>query len=347
MIRIIINDEAEVGVDTHAIDIRTAIINGYGSDISSQIQIIQGWRSWPTAYTVAVDNTDVVALIRSSEGIVDYIPNATSLYPRVHTFFPLGSNSFIELNTFVNNEPPIIVTSGAGDEELRNNTAYGKGLEFWDQDLSTPTPADDQSSFSNGYVLGKLLKIKDTLNCTWWDARYRARVTADRTEPNRVTTMWDLRNGYGKININAAVAYTGLIPSDPYQESIYQETIAQLEIDKAALQSANEQLTADNAALVIENERLSAYEFTSGVLGITLTKETKYGTSGALTLGKITIEETGRVAVVLKHCLGANDLAKEPLELATEYFDNTFVKDFIYSKYCEAKSIDLNNLIVQ
>ena len=132
---------------------------------------------------------------------------------------------FAEVFVFQTNEPPVIITSGAGDEELRNNTSYGKGLEFWDQDLNTPTPAEDQSSFSNGYVLGKLLKIKDTLNCTWWEARYRARITADRTEPNRVTSSWDLRNGYGKINVDAAIAYTGLVPSDPYVESTLQDTI--------------------------------------------------------------------------------------------------------------------------
>ncbi len=260
MVRIIISDE----FGQHGIDIKTAISNGYSSDISAQIQIIGGWSA---SFAEAQSNANIVALIRSTSGVAGYVTNASSICPRVQTFFPLGSNVFEELNVFANNEPPVIITSGAGDEELRNNTGYGKGLEFWDQDLSTPTPADDQSSFSNGYVLGKLLKIKDTLNCTWWEARYRARETADRNEPNRVTSPWDLRNGYGKINVNAAVAYVGLIPPDPYLPDA-------LAIENAALQLANDNLTAysitlqnniaeltiDNAALQAANTLLAGYQ---------------------------------------------------------------------------------------
>lgn len=212
MTNIIISDE----YGQHGLDIRTAINIGYGEDISSRIQIIP---YWSPAFAEARDNSNIIALIRSATGISGYINNATSIYPRVLTFVPMGSNSFTELNTFQNNEPPIIVTSGAGDVgyEDRNNTAYGKGLEFWDNDL-VQDASGDQSSFSNGIILGKLLKIKDTLNCTWWEARYRARITADRTEPNRETSMWDLRNGYGRIDVDAAIAYVGLIPADPYLE---------------------------------------------------------------------------------------------------------------------------------
>lgn len=153
------------------------------------------------------------------------------LYPRVCAFYPLGSNTFQELTNLTNEEPPIIITSGAGDTEAKNNTGYGKGLEFWDDDLDT-SAAPDLSSYSNGVVLGKLLKIKDTLECTWWEARYRARATATQTEDNRLNLGWDLYNGYGKINVANAIAYKGVIPLDPYiYPDDYESEIEELEAD--------------------------------------------------------------------------------------------------------------------
>jgi len=151
----------------------------------------------------------IEAIIHSYAGVQSYINFATSIYPRIQMFFPLGgtNNVFQQVNIFQEQEPPVIITSGAGDEELRNNTSYGNGLEFWDWDLiQTEQPSSDQSSFSNGIILGKLLRIKDTLNCSWPEARYRARMTADRNEPNRETSPWDLHNGYGRINVQAAIA---------------------------------------------------------------------------------------------------------------------------------------------
>lgn len=209
MIDIIISDE----FGSHGESIKSAISVGYGSDISSRIQIIPYWNP---ALEEATNNDDIIALIRSTDGVASYVDDVEIIYPRVQTFFPLGSNSFIELNVFAEQEPPIIATCGAGDTEERNNTAYGKGLEFWDEDTAPESTPDDYSSYSNGIILGKLLKIKDTLECTWWEARYRARVTADRDEPNRETSIWDLRNGYGKINVSSAINYSGTIPQDAY-----------------------------------------------------------------------------------------------------------------------------------
>ena len=218
MERIIISDE----FGQHGLDIKTAISIGYGSDISEEIQIIPYWEP---ALAEARNNQNIIAIIRSTQGVAGYVHDAQSISPRVLTFMPLGGtqNIFADGNVFQNQEPPVIVTSGAGDDELRNNTAYGNGLEFWDGDLYNENLSqdgtqrdDDASSFSNGIILGKLLKIKDELNCTWWEARYRARMTADRNEPNRVTSFWDYRNGYGKINVASAIAFVGVIPADIY-----------------------------------------------------------------------------------------------------------------------------------
>jgi len=217
MIRIIISDE----FGQHGTDIRTSICNGYGSNISSTIQIVPYFGS---AYLETQNNPDVIAFIRSTAGISSYVETLGSIYPRVQSFFPMGNNIFIQLNIFSSWYPPVVIPSGAGDfmpvdfpDPIpdRNNTTYGNGLEFWDRDLSVDD-SEDQSSFSNGYILGKLLKIKDTLGCNWWQARYRARMTAYNLEPNRETYPWDLRNGYGRIDVNAAIAYVGTIEIDPY-----------------------------------------------------------------------------------------------------------------------------------
>ncbi len=208
---IIINDP---WWNTHGIYIKQAI-QLVNPDITDQNLI--NIPSYDEAKAYCINNQDVEAFIRSTTGVQNYVNDAMVLYPRVLMFFPLGSNNFEELNIFQNEEPPIIVTSGAGDEEGKNNTGYGKGLEFWDWDLQqTQEPSADQSSFSNGIVLGKLIKIKHTLNCTWWEARWRARITADRNEPNRQNHPWDLRNGYGRINVERAINYKGYIPPDPY-----------------------------------------------------------------------------------------------------------------------------------
>lgn len=216
MIRIIISDE----FGQHGTDIRTSICNGYGSNISPSIKIVPYFGS---AYIVAKDTPSVIAFIRSTPGVEGYVSQLGSLYPRIQSFFPLGNDNFIQLNIFNSWHPPVVIPSGAGDfiatAQNRNNTAYGNGLEFWDRDLLVDD-SSDQSSFSNGYILGKLLRIKDTLNCDWWEARYRARMTAYRLEPNRQTHPWDLRNGYGRIDVNAAIAYSGIIEADPYLRNI-------------------------------------------------------------------------------------------------------------------------------
>jgi hypothetical protein len=210
MIRIIVCDE----FGEHGPKIKESISAGYGSDLSCQIDIVANWGQ---AFHDAQCNSNILAVIRCTAGIENYISYAKQLYPGVQMFFPLGSNNFEQLKIFANSEPPVIVSAGAGDEEQRNNTAYGNGLEFWDRDfVQTSQPSSDESSFSTGIILGKLLFIKDALKCNWWKARYRARITAERNEINRSTSPWDLRNGYGRINALNAVNYSGDIPADPY-----------------------------------------------------------------------------------------------------------------------------------
>lgn len=210
-IRIIISDLTLTG---HPESVRNAISVGYGSDISAQCEINVDGLSSALARAVEVG---AEAVIRSTTGVNNYISLAQGYYNNhgIQTIMPLGSNSFVELS--VPTEVPVIITCGAGDEELRNNTGYGDGLEFWDWDLSqTDPPTSDQSSYSTGIILGKLLKIKDDLSCSWWEARYRARMTCSREESNRETSPWGKYNGYGRPDIISAEAYSGEIISDPY-----------------------------------------------------------------------------------------------------------------------------------
>lgn len=65
-------------------------------------------------------------------------------------------------------------------------------------------------SYSHAYIAGKMACIKDSLHCSWWEARYRMRMTASN---NGSFTTYD---GYGKPNLPAALAFSGPIPDDPY-----------------------------------------------------------------------------------------------------------------------------------
>lgn len=156
----------------------------------------------------------VKAIIKSYTGMFSHIPLATQYYPNVPFFMPLGSNDFIELPN--PSTMSVIVACGAGDaDDVQNNTGYGNGLEFWDQEQYN-VPADE-SSFSTPIIAAKILTIMDACECTFWQARYRARITADRNEPNRPPdTIWHALNGFGKINVSAAIAFEGEIDEDPF-----------------------------------------------------------------------------------------------------------------------------------
>lgn len=179
---------------------------GYGSDISSRFYVNGG--SVNSLYQYCRANNGM-AFIKStspfySSSIAD---NALEAYSQgIQSFYPLGSNSFTQL-VFSPDVITNIITCGAGDTQ--NDTAFGNALCFWDDDQDG-NPAVDASSYSNGTILGKLLYIKEQLLCTWWEANYRARVTASEGG------VWNINNGYGKIDKAAAIAYSGSIPADPF-----------------------------------------------------------------------------------------------------------------------------------
>ena len=112
MIRVIVSDTA---AGDHANAVKSAISSGYGSDISSEIEIVAGNLSTALAYA---DSIGAVAVVRSTTGISSLQELAQNYYPDIQVFMPLGSNSYIELT----GELDVIVSSGAGDTENKNNT---------------------------------------------------------------------------------------------------------------------------------------------------------------------------------------------------------------------------------
>jgi hypothetical protein len=185
----------------HAEKIKNEISRGYGSDISSQILI--RYDTYNSDFQYCVDN-NIPVFVRSYAGLGQALDDyVLQYYFNLTLFYPLGSNLNVELTNL--NSLGVIIASGAGENQ--NVTAYGNGLEFWD------TEEEDtgwQSSYSNGRIAGKILKIIDVLSCNAWEARYRARMTASNNG------VWDKFNGYGKINVQSAIDYSGEIISNPY-----------------------------------------------------------------------------------------------------------------------------------
>ncbi|MEP7145445.1 MAG: hypothetical protein ABI792_00400 [bacterium] len=98
-----------------------------------------------------------------------------------------------------------IIVCGAGD--TGNVTSYS--CEFYSWHPFNEDPFFYQS-YAHAYIAGQIVFIKDYLKCSWWEARYRARVTGSENN------IYHTYNGFGKINIYNAIRYQGAIPNDPY-----------------------------------------------------------------------------------------------------------------------------------
>lgn len=146
--------------------------------------------------------------IKSYAGFLTHIVDAdAALISGMLTVMPTGSNTASRIwnsNAIL----PSIVVTGAGD--TANATA-------WDVEFHAPDPfGGAASSYANGFIAGQLLAIRDSLGCSWWEARFRARASGH---------VWTQKSGYGKILPAAAIGYSGGIPPDPYRDGspIYPE----------------------------------------------------------------------------------------------------------------------------
>lgn len=209
--RIILAEITPQLIEAHGVYVREAVNQGYGSSLTDSIDLLA-----MTGYEAYLKSsvTHYKAYVYSYEGLMGLIPYLRTIYPTTQAFMPLGSNSFILISDVTS--IPEVITCGAG--ATHNITGYGPGLEFWDNENIGSVAI--QSSLSNGIIAGKILKIRDTLDCSFWEARYRARITATRTESRRPpNTYWTQEDGFGQINVTAAIDFVGSIPADPYLNS--------------------------------------------------------------------------------------------------------------------------------
>lgn len=189
----------------HAESVKAALLLGANGVLSSgDIEIRYNGLSADMEYAASVGAAGV---IRSTTGIYSFLALALAYYNTndIQTFVPAGSNTPGEIfeSSGGTNLPSIVVT-GAGD--IHNETA--DDIEFFAPDPITIEP--DYSSFANAVIAGQLYYIKVMRNCTWWEARYCARVTGSKSG------VWDEVDGHGLINTAAAIAHADAIPDDPY-----------------------------------------------------------------------------------------------------------------------------------
>lgn len=101
----------------------------------------------------------------------------------------------------------------------QNNDGYGDKFEVvYDIGSGSYTGggrvSNSTQSYTTPYIAGKIAFIKDSVEhllrrpCSWWEARYRARMTASENG------TYHVYNGYGRINVLKAIRYRGNIPGD-------------------------------------------------------------------------------------------------------------------------------------
>lgn len=192
---------------SHAASVKAALLIGAaGTILESEVALRYGGIQADLEYAVAQGASIV---IRSTTGAPEIAALAGRFYrdSGIQTFVPAGSNTEgIEVYESVGGTKlPVIVLTGAGD--LDNETA--DDIEFFAPDVVTVEP--DYSSYSNPYIAAQIYRIKTALSCSWWEARYRARITSSNGG------LWDETDGFGLIDVSAAIAWTGAIPADPFQ----------------------------------------------------------------------------------------------------------------------------------
>lgn len=190
------------GDETHALNVYGAFAQALGDNNL-------GWSGtvyYGTTTIAAAAALGCELYIKSYTGMSSLIATALLSYPGIQTIMPSGSNTYEQIYNSDGSLPNIIVT-GAGD--VANETGYD--IEFFAPDTVTIEP--DLSSFSNGYIAGQTACVVNSLNCSIWEARFRMQQTASRGG------VWVNTNGFGLIDIEAAILFSGTIISDPYIET--------------------------------------------------------------------------------------------------------------------------------
>ena len=210
----------------HATNVQTAFVAGYGSAVTTEIRIESLSESMKYAQANSID-----LVVRSTTSLD--ADTAKKYYTDVLLVMPAGSNDYEQV--YSGDIPTWLVITGAGADT--NETGYK--IEFHSID---PIEDPDKSSYSNAYIAGQLLYVKDQRGGTWWDARDACAQTGDALTDE---------DGYGTIDTAAAVAYSGSEDVEPFrivqdctlsasrQDSIVTVTLSGTNVDKYLIYKEN------------------------------------------------------------------------------------------------------------
>lgn len=144
-------------------------------------------------------------VIFSTGGAQSNVPVANTYFPDVMLFMPAGYNDYEQTFTLsiTGNNVSTVITGTTINGTEQNITGYN--IEFLDIDPLY----NYASSYSNGYIAGKIAYIKDYLKCSNWEARYIARQSS--TKSNNYTNQ----NGFGIIDVVKAINTQYNVPENP------------------------------------------------------------------------------------------------------------------------------------
>lgn len=172
-----------------------------------EVELVNKNDYFPQYYPISP--TSKLIMRSYNDGYNNFFPYPdTYNFPDAQLVMPLFDNQFIEYPYYAT--PPWLVTCACSETTENDHTAYGVGLEFLDDDYGYGGDPIDVVSYAVPVIAAKLWIIHETLNCSWWEARFRARETASEAGHHSNT------NGYGVIDVSAAIAYAGPISPDPY-----------------------------------------------------------------------------------------------------------------------------------
>lgn len=203
----IILADTDGGVGSHGIIMRDTMKAQYPTLVDADFSFNTSYNAFEIANV-----SNIPIIVRSTTGLNTYANHSKAYWDSVILVMPLGSNQKIELD-YSGELYPWVICTGAG--ATQNETAFGNNLDFWDEDENQD--GTYTSSFSNARIAAKLYQIwVGRTNPDMWEVIIAARETAERnitTHPDGL--KWNKNNGYGKIDVAAAIAYAGTIPTKP------------------------------------------------------------------------------------------------------------------------------------
>lgn len=213
------NDSNEARFE-HGVPIRISGLSGTDiSPLPSGLYYLSYGSNHNLYFDFTTSSGTIGTLQTPSSGTFKYGTNDSYAFFRTSSFnlfFPNLGYTIYGVNGFSNNP-----NGEYGITNWVNIDGYGDKFELI-HNLGTGAytggghTSFNSQSYSTPYIAGKLSFIRDSIShlysreCTWWEARYRARMTASGGG------VYDSISGYGRIDVLKAINYKGKIPADPY-----------------------------------------------------------------------------------------------------------------------------------